>query len=214
MTTTDLFLALARLAVEVLRAEDVRACWQEPSALEGYTVSGLAGHLARAVLTVDWYLDVAEPTRERELTTAAGYLVAVLGDHDPIGSDFHAAIRLRAAEAAAGGADALVTRFGDAVDRLDQRLREIDTARRRIAARNGVILTLDEYLKTRLVELVVHLDDLAVSVGRDAPPDLSEEALRVVAGVLGETAAARVGGLATIRSLARAERHPEPVRAL
>jgi hypothetical protein len=52
-----------------------------------YTVEGLAGHLARAVLTVDGYLDAVDPSPgvdevERgeddrsELTNVAGYLVA------------------------------------------------------------------------------------------------------------------------------------------
>ncbi|MDP8961902.1 MAG: hypothetical protein M3N32_09840, partial [Actinomycetota bacterium] len=94
-----------------------------------------------------------------------------------------------------------------------QRLPETDTARRRIVVLRDLTLTLDEYLRTRVVELLIHLDDLAASVGQRCP-DVPDHAFRVVAGLLGELAAVRAGGLETVRSLARAERHPQPVRAL
>lgn len=73
--------------------------------------------------------------------------------------------------------------------------------------------TVAEYLTTRLVELVVHADDLAVSVGVDDPAP-SEDACRAVAGVLAQTAALRDGGLDAVRALAPRERHPQPLRAL
>ncbi len=211
--TVELFLAVARVAAELLAGDDVRAHWQQPSALEGYTISGLAGHLARAVLTVERYLSAPEPPADREATNAAGYLVTVLGGHHPVDSEFHAIVRARGAEAAAAGPEALASELRASIGHVAERLAVIDVARRRVEVLSGVTLTVEEYLETRLVELVVHLDDLAVSLGRDGV-DLPQEALQVVAGVLGQVAAARAGGLATVRSLARAERHPDAVRAV
>jgi hypothetical protein len=74
-------------------------------------------------------------------------------------------------------------------------------------------MSLEEYLRTRLVELAVHADDLAVSAGR-AVADLPEQAWVVAAEVLGGVAALRSGGVLTVRALARAERQPDAVRAL
>lgn len=212
MTKATLVLEVARSAAELLAADDVRRQWGRPSALHGYDVGGLAGHLARAVLTLESYLDAAEPSSEPDATDAAGYYVAVLSDHHPVDSGFHADVRRRGAEAAAQGPDALQARLADAIDRLTSRLPAADLSRP-VEVLHGVTLPLGEYVKTRVVELVVHLDDLAVSVGRQGA-EVPEPALRVVAGVLGEVAAARAGGLQTVRSLARAERHPDAVRAL
>ncbi|MDQ4130050.1 MAG: maleylpyruvate isomerase N-terminal domain-containing protein [Actinomycetota bacterium] len=208
-----LFLDLARIALGVLESDDVASRWNTPSVLIGYEVSGLAGHLARAVLVVEDYLDAPEPPEGREPIAAADYFVVVLGHEDPIASEFHASVRRRGAETAAGGPESLVARTRGATARLGKRLPEIDTSRRRVQVLMNFVLPLEEYLRTRLVELVVHLDDLAVSLDRPGP-ELPEVAYRHAAGVLGEVAALRAGGLATVRSLARAERHPQPVRAL
>lgn len=83
---------------------------------------------------------------------------------------------------------------------------------RQVQVLQGLEMTVAGYLETRLVELVIHLDDLSVSVG-DEMPTVPSEALVCVVGVLGRTAALRAGGWRTIRSLSRAERHPDAVRA-
>lgn len=80
-------------------------------------------------------------------------------------SGFHADVRRRGAEAAAQGPDALQARLADAIDRFTSRLPAADLSRP-VEVLHGVTLPLGAYVKTRLVELVVHLDDLAVSVGR------------------------------------------------
>jgi hypothetical protein len=214
-----IFLTCADRAADAIAAPAVAAAWERASALEGYTVAGLAGHLARAVVTVETYLASTDdgPVRDDDLTDASGYLVAVLGEHDPVTSDLHRAVRVRGLEAAADGPGALA---GD-VRGTTARLRDgLDDAalRRPVRVRDGLALPLGEYLRTRVVELVVHLDDLAESVDGqpgDAFADpLPDEAYRVAAAVLAEAAARRAGGLAVVRSLARRERHPAAVRAL
>jgi hypothetical protein len=79
------FLACAQVAEELIASDVAAERWREPSALTGYTVGGLAGHLARAVLTLDGYLD--EPAPAVEPTDAAGYYLRVLAAHDPVSSD-------------------------------------------------------------------------------------------------------------------------------
>ncbi len=210
--TTEHFLATALAAEELIATDVVVAAWARPSALDGYLVGGLAGHLARAVLTVPQYLDAPEPADGPSID-AAGYFATVLADHDPVGSPLHRKIRTRGEDEATDGPAALVERMTAAREQLAASL-DAATLVRGIQVLDGHVLTVDQYLRTRLTELVVHLDGLAVSVDADVRPSIPEEAYVRVSGVLGQVAARRIGGLATVRSLARAERHPDPVRAM
>ncbi|WP_182976861.1 maleylpyruvate isomerase N-terminal domain-containing protein [Arthrobacter cheniae] len=206
------FLEAAERVESVLDSTVVAEHWEDQSALEGYTVAGLAGHLARAVLTAEQYVDAPAPPGTVEATDAAGYLIAVLGDHDPVDSDFHRRVRARSHDASAVGAAALAQDVGRARRRLQEHL-DGSTMDRRVEVLQGVVLTVEEYLRTRLVELVVHLDDLAVSVGEENRQDLAQDACEEAAVVLIQVAMRRHGALAVIHGLARRERHPEAVRA-
>lgn len=209
----DVFHEAAGAAERLIGHDVVAARWEQSSVLDGYTVAGLAGHLARAVLTVERYLDAPAPTADSDYTDAAGYFTNVLGTDDPIDSERHRRIRARGAETAADGPEALATELGDARLRLEGRLSPA-VMTQPIQARDGIAVTVGEYLKTRVVELVVHLDDLALSVGHTEPEGLPAAAFDMTAAVLARVATRRAGGLVTVRSLARRERHPNPVRAL
>lgn len=209
----ELFFACAESTVELISTSAVATRWNEPSALAGYTVGGLCGHLSRAVSTVGGYLDRTPATGGTPLD-AAEYFAAVLGRADPVDSDLHASIRRRGQEAAADGPATMAATLRSALATLRARLDD-GTLTQRIEVRDGITMTVEEYLRTRLVELVVHLDDLAASIDADdAPAPPPNEAYVEVAGVLGRLAALRVGGPATVRSLARRERHPSAVRAM
>jgi uncharacterized protein (TIGR03083 family) len=205
------FLHTAEQAERMLASPAVAERWERPSALEGYTVGGLAGHLARAALTVDRYLD--QPVIDADPTDAAGYFVRVLGSEDPVTGELHVRIRARSDDEAADGPEALVARVHDARTALGDALTAAEPGRL-VAVRDDTVLPLTSYLETRLVELVVHLDDLAVSVDQPGPTDLLPEAYEVVAAVLARVAVRRAGPLETVRSLARRERAPTAVRAL
>lgn len=208
---TAVFLATGVVAEVLISSDAVADHWMHDSALDGYTVAGLAGHLARAVLTVDQYLNGSDPAGEP--TTPAGYFTAALASHDPTASAFHTSVRERGEQEGSVGQAALVAQLRTSRLALSDRLAGLD-ASHRITVFDGVAMTVPDYLNTRLVELVVHLDDLAVSVGLDGPDDVPPEAYEIVASVLAQVAVHRAGPLATIRSLARRERHPDAVRAL
>lgn len=206
------FLATAEVAERLLDSDEVAARWRDDSALDGYTVGGLAGHLARAVLTVERYL-AGTGGVEGAPTDAAGYLVRALGDHDPVASDFHGRVRARGEEEAGRGPEELVRLLRDSRAALADQLADLDPGHR-VAVLDGTVLSVADYLETRLLELVVHLDDLAVSLGHDRAEGVPADAYATVASVLARVAVQRVGGLETVRSLARRERHPAAVRAL
>jgi hypothetical protein len=73
-------------------------------------------------------------------------------------------------------------------------------------------LSLDDMLRTRMMEIVVHGDDLAYSVGRSAsqPP---EAAASAAIGLLSTLALRKHGTAAIVRALSRAERAPASIAA-
>lgn len=75
-------------------------------------------------------------------------------------------------------------------------------ARSRVVRQGGALPgSVEAYLDTRMVGLVVHVDDLAVSVGLDIADDIERKAYATVAAILAQLAAAREGGPAMARSL-------------
>lgn len=196
-----LWLEAARAARHVLASPATRARWDLPSALAEFTVRGLAGHLARAVFAVEEYLDAPEPAGRP--MPAAAYFPTVVATRDPA-DPVHVRIRARGEAHAAGGPTRLVEAFDAALARLRARL-PTEPAERTLAVVGGHVVRLDDYLVTRMVELTVHTDDLAVSVGIPTP-EWSRAVSDAVVTHLVEAARGRHGDLAVIRALARRER--------
>ncbi|HSJ27871.1 MAG TPA: hypothetical protein VLB67_06635, partial [Acidimicrobiia bacterium] len=87
------FLACCETARPLLASAAVANRWDEPSALARMTVGALAGHLMRAVTSVDAYLD-REPPSSGQALDAPGYVLSIEGLDDPdLDSELHAAIR-------------------------------------------------------------------------------------------------------------------------
>ena len=151
--------------------------------------------------TVKVYLDREEPDEE-PISTSAYYAAAV--DVTDIASPLHVAVRERGEEHAAGGYEALVHQYEDELKHLKPRLAG-EPEDRRIRVFKDLVLLLDDYLVTRMIELIVHSDDLAVSVGLDTPefpPVAAGLAIDALVGV----ALLRHGDLAVLRALTRRER--------
>lgn len=197
----DAFLAAGRVAADLLATRDVENAWDEASALPELTVRGLAGHLLRATGSVEAYLDRPEPRGEP--VSAAEYYVQAVDEPD-IHSELHRAIRQRGEDEAAGGYDAVRDRAYELLERLAARL-GAESPSRKVRAYKDIVLTIDDYLVTRLIELTVHVDDLAVSV-KVPPPDLPADATRMAIDALVEAAKLKHGDLAVLRALTRRER--------
>ncbi len=203
-TIRDDFLAALRVGRGVLAAPEVETAWDLPSALDLMTVRGLAGHLTRAVTSVNAYLDRDAPPAGSVLLDAPGYLMSIDGLSEDITSELHAAIRARGEQAAFGSHADLVGLWDTEVKRLGERLWS-EPGDRALPALDGRQMLLDEYLVTRAVELVVHADDLAASVGVD-PPAFDRSVTEPVIGCLVEVARRRHGDLSVVVSMTRRER--------
>ncbi len=197
------YLRTLGLAREVLAAPEVTTAWDDPSVLPELTVRGLAGHLTRAGTLVEQYLDAGVPEQTFPVADAAEYyLVAALPPD--VDDAMNTSIRERGEAAGAVGPAALVDQFDAAVAGVETRLATL-AADARIVVIAGMELPLDEYLVTRIVELGVHTDDLALSVGRPTPePDPVAATLAV--HCLVSLARRRHGDVAVLRALTRRER--------
>jgi hypothetical protein len=196
------FLVAATTARDLVARDEVGMRWDEPSALAEFSVRGLAGHLiGRTVAAVLEYLDRDEPPTGGLLDASAYYAAVLTTDID---DDLNRGVRARGEAASAAGREGLLASADDALAVLASRLPG-EREDRRVEVVAGLALTLDQYLVTRLVELLVHTDDLASSVGVSTPePD--PEAADLVIACLTDLARLRHGDVAVLRALGRRER--------
>jgi len=202
------FPTAAAIALELIRRPEVHDRWTRPSALPEMSVGALACHLGRQAVRAAELLpvatDVAPLDSADEHYRRAAWVTSTSPD-DPVNdrSDDDA-------EAALGPA-ALV-------DRATAALRTVTDLLGSGVARDVVLipwqgwsLRRPDFLLTRLLEVVVHSDDLAVSVGVPTP-EFPDPAFAPVRDLLVRLAVRRHGQSALISILARAER-TRPVSA-
>ena len=207
----DGYLAAAGQAAALLGEPEVAAAWERPSALAEMTVSGLAGHLAYQIFSVSAALD--EPASQQppiallEHYTRAAWLGA------PLDAEVNTGIRSRGEDIGREGAQPLAKRAGAALAEQQARLAERPGSQPVFLPQTGWALSLGDFLTTRTMELAVHMDDLAVSVGLPAR-ELPDAAFDPVLVLLARLAARRHGQTALLRALARAERAPAAINAI
>ncbi|MBD8061220.1 maleylpyruvate isomerase N-terminal domain-containing protein [Oceanitalea stevensii] len=173
MDQVTLYLDTARAytrLVALVRPED----WQRP-ALGVWDVRALVGHTTRALTTVVDYLAVPEPEEGADVLTAPEYFAAFAASPDKAAADDAVAARGHAAGVELGHDPAART-----VELTGEVARALDglPVQRLVATRFGH-LRLEEYLRTRTFELVVHGLDLTRAL--DLPGVLPSPA---VAGAL------------------------------
>lgn len=202
------FVEAATIGLGLVGSPRVARDWAEPSALDGMTVGALAAHLARQVTRVPETLAFPVPD-ERPVTLVEHYLRSAWASGD---AEANAGIVMRAATDALPGPAEVLARALDALATARVALPEEPADRWVRAPWLPWNLTLDDYLRSRLLEIVVHCDDLAVSVAVD-PPAWPEEVVAPVLGVLTTVAVRKHGVPAVLRTLARAERAPGSIAA-
>ncbi|WP_423920138.1 maleylpyruvate isomerase family mycothiol-dependent enzyme [Frigoribacterium sp. 2-23] len=172
--------------------------WEQPG-LGVWTVRSLVGHTARAILTVENYLAHDEPG-DITIPSAVHYYTAIA---ETLGSDDQVAAR---------GVEAGVWLGDEAVPRIRAALahaRELLAAqpRNRVVSIGGMGIALDEYLRTRVFELVVHTIDLSRATG--LPHTLPSAALAEAVTLAACTAAGRGHGEEVLLALTGRAALPE-----
>jgi hypothetical protein len=204
------YLVAAASAVSLLNDPAVAAAWEKPSALTEFSVAGLSGHLALQVARVRDAL-AQEPTAQEPIGLIEHYSrspwVQAGLDHES-----NVYVRRGGEAAAADGPAALVEHTAALLDELTAVLLAEPAGRVVKLPWAEWSLTLDDLLLTRLVELVVHSDDLAASVGIETPA-LPDTVIEPVVELLARLAVHRHGPTAVIRTLSRTERAPATISA-
>lgn len=188
-------------AAELVARPVVAERWATPSALEGMTVGALAAHTLRAAGATIAYLDRTDPgTRPGDgvLLTPVTYF------HAAVDSPIHDRIKEVSADESSIGHDATVEKFRRLADALRARLAD-EPPDRLVAALGGRMILLDDFCRTRLIEVLTHLDDLAASVGEERPPT-DPDSVGIVIDVLVAIARSVRGDWTVLRALCRGER--------
>ena len=199
-------------AAELLRRPEVATAWERPSSLPEYTVGGVAGHLVRAAGRLEQVLDLDEPTGE-EAAFTEWYLANRFATPADIDDQFARFLRDDGEQLAAQGAEALAGELDALGPRLADRLATVPADRRVNAVRTPKPVRIDDYLASRVLEVVVHADDVATGAGCD-PPAFADEVIEVATGFLLRLARSRSGDLAVVRAMTRAERLSDPYDVL
>ncbi len=189
----------------VLSHPDVVESWGRPSSVARYTVGGVAAHAVHGVLWLERVLKDAEPVGLRRVKVPEYLgLNRVEGeDDDPFG----ASLRSAAESFAQTGAQIVAATLTVSRDELVPLLNAASALRAVPVIRvTGAYAPLSEYLPTRILEAIVHGDDVASSVPALDVPDPPPAAVAICLEVCLELAQARVGGVEALRAFTRTER--------
>jgi hypothetical protein len=195
-------------ARSVVTSPIVRTRWSEPSVVRGYSVGGLVAHVVSATERLADVLeaDPPAPASVRLVGLPEFYGANRIESEDEREGGLHGFLVADGARRAEAGPDEVVAAFAA----LEARLRPLldaagaDRLVPVVQVREGAA-RLDDYLVTRIVELVVHADDLACSVDLPdlvLPDDVVATVTRAFVGL----AVARSGALAGLRGFARRAR--------
>lgn len=188
--------------VDLVASPAVAAAWDRESALPGMTVGGLTRHLVSQPECAVEFLGTSPPAHVQTVSLMDYYArVDWLGA--PVEAEENTSIRDDFNELAAPGAS-------DSLAILERSRSELPTAISAAGPTTYVpwqdcALNRDDFLVCRLLEIVVHTDDLSVSLDLSTPR-FDPEVLDPVLGLMAALSQRRHGQDSVVRSLARSER--------
>ncbi|GAA3626984.1 hypothetical protein GCM10022267_11570 [Lentzea roselyniae] len=210
MTIKDDFLATARIALELMRHQQVGENWDKPSALPEFGVSGLVGHIGYQALPLPSM--ISSPVGDEPVVSLMEHYARANWTELEVDSEFHTRIRAGGEKIAAEGRDALCDRFEQTLGELAKTLPGQDNRPVRMPHWGPWAVPLDDYLVSRLMEFVVHSDDLAVSVGLDTP-EFPRHVNETVIDLLTRMSLNRHRAVDLVRAFSRKERAPQDITA-
>ncbi len=198
LQTVAAFLEASQHAGTLLGSGEVRHAWSDPSAVEMMNVGDICGHMFLVVRRVGKRLESA--VKVGEPAPAAWTWARVQATTD-LHLPEHRQVRLDGAHVAGWGWEQVHGAYDARVQLVGALLQRGLPAATEVA---GHAVPFSAYLATRVVELVVHADDLACSVGvASAPPVL---ALTTALDALVDGSRSVHGDLTVLRALSRPER--------
>jgi hypothetical protein len=165
------------------------------------TVGDVAGHVFLVLRRVEQHLD--EPVAA-DAPLARGWSFPRVDGPEDLDLDVHVGVRADGRHVAEWGWPDVVAACRDRLATLEQRLPSDAPSHVMLGGR---AVPFGDYLGSRVVELLVHADDLAVSVGI-APPEPPAAAIGVALAYLLDAARDVHGDLPVLRAFTRRERTP------
>jgi Mycothiol maleylpyruvate isomerase N-terminal domain len=194
---------------DLVGSAEVADAWEQESTLPGMTVGGLARHLvSQAECAVEFLITPGPP--DAPMLTLVGHYDRVDWWRAPVDAVENTSIRDDFNQMGSAG-------HAESVDVLARSREQLGSAIDAAGPATYVpwqdcVLPTDDFLVVRLMEIVVHADDLACSVGV-APPAFGPEVLEPVLALLAALAVRRRGQDAVLRALSRDERSAGSVSA-
>ncbi|MGW6931640.1 maleylpyruvate isomerase N-terminal domain-containing protein [Lentzea sp. NPDC054927] len=210
MTIREDFLTTARITLDLLRHQQVGKNWGRPSALPEFGVSGLAGHIGYQVLPLPDM--IAAPVGDEPVVPLMEHYARANWTELDVDSEFHTRIRAGGEKIATEGQEALCGQFEDTLRNLEKSLPGSENRPVRMPHWGPWAVTLDEYLVSRMMEFVVHSDDLAVSVGAETP-EFPRRVNETVIDLLTRMSLNKHRAIDVVRALSRKERAPQDITA-
>lgn len=210
MTIREDFLTTARIALDLMRHPQVGQNWDKPSVLPEFGVSGLAGHIGYQVLPLPDM--IAAPVGDEPVVGLMEHYARANWTELDIDSEMHTRIRAGGEKIAAEGQDALCDQIEQTLDELAKMLPGLENRGVRMPHWGPWAVSLDDYLVTRLMEFVVHSDDLAVSVGVETP-EFPRRVNETVIDLLTRMSLNKHRAIDVVRALSRKERAPQDITA-
>lgn len=198
----SVFLTAGVIALELIGRSEVADQWLRPSALPKMSVGALACHLGRQMVRAAELLPVATDVPPLDSVDAhydrAAWVTSASPDDPPNDRSVDDA-------EAALGVTALQQRVSGALQAVRGLLEAGAAGEVVLIPWQGWSLRRDHFLLTRMLEIVVHADDLARSIGVPTP-EFPEEVFAPVRDLLVRLAVHRHGQSAVISALTRSER--------
>ena len=210
MTIREDFLTTARITLDLLRHPQVAQNWGRPSALPEFGVSGLAGHIGYQVLPLPDM--IAAPVGDEPVVPLMEHYARANWTELDVDSEFHTRIRAGGEKIATEGQEALCGQFEETLRNLEKTLPGQENRPVRMPHWGPWAVSLDEYLVSRMMEFVVHSDDLAVSVGAETP-EFPRHVNETVIDLLTRMSLNKHRAIDVVRALSRKERAPQDITA-
>jgi hypothetical protein len=205
------FLSAVDQTWDLATTPEVLSAWEQESSCAGMTVGGLTHHLLNQAANTARGLR-ADPSGSPEpIALLEHYARAAWVEAGP-DDEANTSIRDNDNEKALAGPDAVLAAAREEVDALPELLagpRDPDVI---FIPWQGWSLSTDDFLTTRMMEMVVHGDDLASSVGLPTPT-YADDVVSSVLALLSGVAVRRHGQAALVRALARPQRAEGSVSA-
>jgi hypothetical protein len=205
----DIVVRATDLVAGLVARPEVSAAWTDESSCAGMSVGGLAQHLVSQPVNVVRLLTTDVPEGTETIDVLEHYARAAWTRED-LGGDTNTSIRATSDEQAAEGPDAARQLVSGAREQLATALAVAPPTV--YIPWQGWALDTDDFLVTRLMEMVVHADDLAASVAVPVPefgPGVLDPVLRLLTAL----SVRRHGQDALVRALTRPQRAPGTVAA-